>query len=131
MDAYIFQAALLCNHCAMGVCAVSITNPDDRDDSDHWPQGPYSDGGGEADSPQHCDHCGTFLANPLTGDGESYVRDAWREYVETGRGRLDTLAEWKAAYEWVWMDFESITLPMMQEGWSRDAGSRAVALAVS
>jgi len=28
--------------------------------------GPYPDGGGEADAPQHCGGCGVFLENPLT-----------------------------------------------------------------
>lgn len=45
-------------------------------DSDDYPKGPYPDGGGEADCPQHCDTCGEFLGNPLTDDGRQYVRDA-------------------------------------------------------
>lgn len=115
MEVYIFQAALLCADCA-GELMANNEKPDGVDmddessyDSNDWPKGPYLDGGGEADCPQHCDHCQAFLDNPLTGDGETYVRDAFREYVETGRGSLDVLVEWKAAYDYVWDDFESIT----------------------
>jgi hypothetical protein len=43
-------------------------------DSDEWPKGPYCDGGGEADNPQHCACCTVFLCNPLTQDGVAYVR---------------------------------------------------------
>jgi hypothetical protein len=42
-------------------------------DSGDWPKGPYADGGGEADHPQHCGSCGAFLRNALTGDGDEYV----------------------------------------------------------
>ncbi|MDO8705370.1 MAG: hypothetical protein Q7J84_10535 [Sulfuricaulis sp.] len=45
-------------------------------DSDDYPKGPYPDGGGEADSPQHCDQCGVFLENSLTRHGYDYVREA-------------------------------------------------------
>lgn len=61
-------------------------------DSDEFPKGPYDNGGGEADCPQHCgsgkncldptvlgdgpdDKVGKFLENPLTTDGEKYVLD--------------------------------------------------------
>ena len=138
MDVYVFQAALICDTCGtlykLGTDKPAHVDEADESsyDSDDWPKGPYSDGGGEADSPQHCDHCGIFLDNPLTGDGETYVRDAFREYVELGRGSLETLAEWKAAYDWVWFDFESITYPMMEEeGLTRQQQQRAAALAAA
>jgi hypothetical protein len=121
MDCYVFQAALICEDCCDALKANNA-KPDYADesdestyDSDDWPKGPYGDGGGEADCPQHCDKCGVFLDNPLTGDGESYVRDAFREFVELGRGAIDVLAEWKAAYSYVWDDFESITFADMVE----------------
>ena len=121
MDAYIFQAALICDTCGtlykQGTDRPAHVDENDESsyDSDEWPKGPYSDGGGEADTPQNCDHCGVFLDNPLTGDGETYVRDAFREFVELGRGSLEVLGEWKAAYDWCWDDFYSITFPMMEE----------------
>lgn len=87
-DAFVFQAAMLCTDCAQDVMdntpaphGVDPTAPDESlYDSDDWPKGPYPDGGGEADTPQHCDHCGAFLENPLTDDGDSYVRAAARPY---------------------------------------------------
>lgn len=39
----------------------------------------YSDGGGEADCPQHCANCGVPLENPLTSDGVQYVLEAAEE----------------------------------------------------
>lgn len=94
MKAYIYQAALLCEECTRKrintLLAGSSREIADTGDSDDFPQGPYSDGGGESDTPQHCDHCAVFLENPLTADGEDYVRyvvqcivgadvSAWRE----------------------------------------------------
>jgi len=80
-SAYVYQAALLCEDCGKAqrahldsAFADNGADPGtDSDDSDRYPQGPYADGGGEADSPQHCDSCGAFLGNPLTGDGRAYV----------------------------------------------------------
>lgn len=123
MDVYVFQAALLCDGCGEAVrrdldangCKPEDVEDESSYDSDRYPKGPYANGGGEADCPQHCDHCGTFLDNALTGDGETYVRDAFREFVETGHGNPDVLAEWKAAYGWCWDDFESTTFADMVE----------------
>lgn len=64
MDAYIYQAALICEGCAS---ALQVND------------GPYADGGGEADCPNHCDQCGVFLENPLTSDGYDYVRAALKD----------------------------------------------------
>jgi hypothetical protein len=123
LNAYIYCAALLCEPCGEAVIkeltqdGEAPADPSDESsyDSDQFPKGPYPDGGGEADTPQHCDHCGEFLDNALTGDGETYVRDAFREYVETGRGKLDVLRTWRDAYDWVFGDFTDITYPMMRE----------------
>src|ERR1035438_4685913 len=71
MQAYMYKAALLCKRC--GELQMSDLTPDS--DSDRYPQGPYLDGGGESDSPAHCDHCGLFLENPLTSDGIAYVHE--------------------------------------------------------
>jgi len=110
MDVYVFQAALLCTDCASEACAGSHTPTDEREDSDKYPQGPYVEGGGEADSPQHCDYCGLFLENPLTLDGESYVRDkakafnthpdmAWTEIAAAAEnGGQPVLGEWIRFY---------------------------------
>jgi len=113
MDAYIYQAALFCEQCIAaiketrkdhcGTCGGFHAVIDSMDcrgfnqetgepryenlyDSDDYPKGPYSDGGGEADSPQHCDSCGTFLENPLTPDGAQYVRELVVQDRASGKG---------------------------------------------
>ena len=98
MKAYIYCADIYCEPCALAIKATLPTYHDDgltwaweARDSDHTPQGPYSDGGGEADTPQHCGRCRLFLCNPLTSDGEDYVRveavtasvpEEWREHYD-------------------------------------------------
>lgn len=77
--AYIYKAALYCPACAdlikRGHSNALVWPRGMKEDSEYWPQGPYPNGGGEADCPQHCDACHMFLENPLTGDGENYVRE--------------------------------------------------------
>ena len=94
MDAYVFQAALYCPACGEALIRdLRQRGAEDTGDSDDFPQGPYADGGGEADTPQHCDsgarclaaeviggrRVGAFLENPLTSDGEAYVRQSLEE----------------------------------------------------
>lgn len=74
MNAYIFQADIYCEDCAAELCGFYSARRGEED-SDAYPQGPYSDGGGEADYPQHCGQCGVFLENPLTGEGYDYVQE--------------------------------------------------------
>ena len=83
MDVYVFQAALLCESCGEAICAKLNRNgvDSDRVDSDSFPKGPYGNGGGEADTPQHCDACGVFLENPLT-DGRISSRGNLADYFE-------------------------------------------------
>lgn len=97
MNAYIYQAALWCEDCALKQrehldaafreSGAAPGSPDD--DSDRYPQGPYSDGGGEADTYQHCDGCHTFLENPLTDHGVTHVlgqiKDSMAEALQHGR----------------------------------------------
>jgi hypothetical protein len=102
MDAYIYRAALYCESCMMKLEIERYPEDDWRwQDSDHSPQGPYADGGGEADTPQHCDHCGVFLENPLTDDGARYVLDAiireWRA-ASTPDG-IETVYDWANRYQ--------------------------------
>jgi hypothetical protein len=95
MNAYAYQEVMLCEGCAHEEERFIAVNRPDRvgaEDSGDYPQGPYADGGGEADTPQHCDCCGVFLENPLTSDGREYVieqlvtyrsrpvLDRWREF---------------------------------------------------
>ena len=109
MNAFVFQGALLCVDCAEITKAeawrslgdLRESNPELLETSDCYPQGPYSDGGGEADCPEHCDHCGAFLENPLTTDGEAYVRRA-------------VLANGRIARE-VWAPFYAYLFPAAEE----------------
>lgn len=96
---YVYQSALYCEPCGEAVeHDVFAAGVFESADSDDAPQGPYADGGGEADSPQHCDACGAFLDNPLTGDGVAYVADLLGQHKANGRGSKAVLAEWVAAY---------------------------------
>jgi len=98
MEAYVFAGDLLCTDCAEEYMRSHNPppnmNPDDEStwDSDDWPKGPYPNGGGDADCPHHCVQCGRFLENPLTHDGEQYVRDA----VEAGAGPCVNV--WRSSY---------------------------------
>jgi len=97
MNAYIYCADIWCEACGRAIRerlaaeGKAPANSDDETsyDSGDFPKGPFEDGGGAADCPQHCaagadcleptvidgQKYGCFLDNPLTADGESYVRD--------------------------------------------------------
>jgi len=102
MLVYIYAADIYCEQCGEAIReritheGFAPAEPDDEwsYDSDEFPKGPYPDGGGEADCPQHCgagpechnaiefpDGCkvGAWLENELTADGVEYVREAIRE----------------------------------------------------
>ena len=106
MEAYIYQAALLCEDCGKTTRRSIIEadkapeSPEDETtyDSDEFPKGPYTEGGGEADCPQHCDQCGEFLENPLTADGYKYVKEAIQDAVFSPQGLNDTTRLWKDFY---------------------------------
>ena len=123
-DAYIFQADIYCADCAESIMAQiaaaggkpADTSDESTFDSDVWPKGPYTDGGGESDTPQHCAGCGTFLENPLTSDGYEYVRESIAEYVsgEGPGGDYTVLNQWIEFYEiplWVAMAYLPGCLP--------------------
>lgn len=98
MNAYIYQADIFCADCGRSIRkrikqeGKAPADPRDENtyDSDEYPKGPYQDGGGEADCPQHCGagadclnamelggfKVGAWLENPLTADGVAYVRQA-------------------------------------------------------
>jgi hypothetical protein len=96
MDAYCYQAALLCGSCGSNAASDLLKEgAEDTGDSNDFPQGPFADGGGESDSPQHCDHCGEFLENPLTSEGVEYVMQALLE----DKGSSEVLAEWSQFYD--------------------------------
>lgn len=103
MNVYMYQAALYCESCGdtiredLAGTPEEPEDPSDEDsyDSDEYPKGPFEDGGGEADSPQHCDACGAFLENPLTDDGRAYVRDL----LSRPGGNPDVRALWARFYD--------------------------------
>lgn len=112
MDAYIYQAALLCaGHGEETRARIRAEGnaPEDESnessyDSDEYPKGPLPDGGGEADTPQHCDVCQRFLENPLTSDGYAYVADSIAEALTrllAGKDKQlsDTIREWAVFYD--------------------------------
>jgi hypothetical protein len=95
MDAYIYCADIYCDDCAR---AIRIDCAEDSGDSDGYPQGPYSDGGGEADGPQCCGACGEFLENPLTGDGYQYLLELLATYISPDDSQiLEELGEYEVA----------------------------------
>lgn len=119
MDVYIYKGDIYCRSCGeaiirrreaeTGTPAGIMANLDNREDSDAWPQGPFPNGGGEADTPQHCGNCKEFLQNPLTDDGRDYVKRAMETYAnETWSfhdsfgqtcGSESVLEEWSDFYD--------------------------------
>lgn len=107
MNAHIYCAALYCDDCANKIREAlrlegnAPENPQDETsfDSDDYPKGPFKDGGGEADCPQHCDGCRVFLENPLTSDGAEYVAEALLAGFLRGRGDKSILREWEQFYD--------------------------------
>lgn len=95
--AYIYCADIYCDDCGEAI-ARDCRGVDDGD-SDTFPQGPFPNGGGEADCPQHCGSgadclnalevdghkVGAWLENDLTNHGVEYVRDAIAESRRTGQ----------------------------------------------
>lgn len=112
MEVYIYQADLWCQQCGEAICeriaaeGGAPADPGDESsyDSDEYPKGPFPDGGGESDCPQHCgaagdcvnavDGVGVFLENPLTADGVQYVAEA----IAARSGDQAVLDEWAGFY---------------------------------
>ena len=103
-DVYMFQGALYCTDCGRDIqdtLRKEGKDPEDEDDeesfdSDDFPKGPFSEGGGEADSIHHCDSngeclnaiklpCGSkigaWLGNDLTGEGDRWLAESIRESI--------------------------------------------------
>ena len=110
MQAYVYNAALFCEECGTQQIqnltedrSELLSRPVDKEDSNEWPQGPYGDGGGESDTPNHCETCGVFLENPLTDDGNEYVREryAWERdtaHPSQSRMAIETTQLWANYY---------------------------------
>lgn len=101
MDAYIYQADLWCKECGesireeLRVAGKAPPTPDNEwsFDSDDYPKGPFSHGGGESDTVHHCaayEDCenaieidgakyGVMLENDLTHAGQEWLAEQIRE----------------------------------------------------
>lgn len=78
MDIFIFKGDIICEDCAKYIeDMIRKYAPENvgHNSTTKWPQGPFPNGGGEADCPQHCSECHMFLENPLTDEGYRYVRE--------------------------------------------------------
>ena len=138
MNAYIYRADLWCGPCVIKALVAARKAPGAIDmspaealqqivsangftsesnyDSDDLPKGLIAEGGGEADTPRHCEGCGQFLANPLTGDGLIWVEDAIRECLTTRKATAattDTVNEWADSYKDE-LDFRRIVLEALE-----------------
>ena len=120
MQAYQYNAALFCGEC--GTQQIQnltedrpelLSRPVDKEDSNEWPQGPYDDGGGESDTPQHCDDCDVFLENPLTDDGNEYVREAYAEARDkVSRDGVPDKGQWSIGVTQIWANhYDYLGLP--------------------
>lgn len=132
MNAYIYNADIYCEDCGIAIkqqiraearaAKTKLSEYVELEDSDSYPQW-ASDGGGEADCPQHCGShgaclnafrpktesdigAGAFLENPLTTHGYDYVREAINEFHTSGRGCEDVLRLWAEHYD---IEFEPAT----------------------
>lgn len=119
MNVYIYKAGLYCGDCighepvifrflpplwtrreiVVAIKRARITHniPDGATDTDRVPEWSGA-GGGEADTPSHCETCGKFLRNFLTSDGTDYLHATLWEYVLRGTGNVPVLREWIAFY---------------------------------
>jgi len=114
MYAYMYRAAFLCEECGESKQKeLKGTGAESSGESDVYPQGPYPDGGGEADSPQHCDSCEKFLQNPLTSEGDDYVRESYSEArVGLKTKRIKPGASWSIGVTQLWANhYDYLDLP--------------------
>ncbi len=69
MNVFMYKADLHCEDCGDTI-RETLPTPKDIDneysyDSDDYPKGPYSNGGGESDCANHCGTCGVALDNAV------------------------------------------------------------------
>ena len=103
-DVYMFQGSLYCEDCGRDIQdkireegkAPEDESDEESFDSDDFPKGPFSGGGGEADSIHHCDSnetclnaielpckskIGAWLGNDLTSEGDEWLASSIRESI--------------------------------------------------
>jgi len=115
MDAYIYQGDLTCEDCKAKIERQLVKKgATDTGDSDDYPQGPYPDGGGEADTAQYCGMCNVFLENPLTNYGSEDVKERIAEDIKSGKYNPVSIG--------TWIDFYDVTLKELVEDGLLDLG---------
>ena len=107
MNVYIYAADIYCEDCGDNIRAILLRNGCEFDpadetsyDSDDFPKGPYPNGGGFANCPQHCGNgpecinaeelfdgskIGVWLENELSIEGREYVKEAIQEGGEVAK----------------------------------------------
>lgn len=98
---YAYDAALHCLDCTRERFAgITDGNADEYRDSEGNAPTPVYSWSDEADTPQHCDECRTFLENSLTRDGIEYVVDAIADALRDPEVWAESVAlnEWYPYY---------------------------------
>lgn len=99
MTIYVYQADVYCEDCGRDIVAqLDREHKEDTGDTDDYPQGPFADGGGEADYPQCCGECHAFLENPITDDGAEYVAERVRDWYVKHEGSAEVIRRWIDEY---------------------------------
>ena len=97
--AYAYNCEIICDDCANKVMQeLDCAGCDDSGDTNEYPQ--YG-GDGESDCPEHCGHCGEFIGNDLTSEGEDYVARAVAEDLLAGCKDTVACTVWMAYYHWI------------------------------
>jgi hypothetical protein len=82
MDAYLLNGDFYCEDCGVNEEGAECV----------------ANGGGEADSPQHCAECNECLENPLTDDGVRYVAEQIKAAHTDPNKSVRTINEWARVY---------------------------------
>ena len=100
MNVYSFRGTLICEECGNNLIEEKnkILSSIDPEDENVYPQGPFSNGGGESDIPQHCDICHNFLENPLTPEGETHLKYIFSRDSHQSKNKID---QWKTFYNYL------------------------------
>lgn len=128
---YMFQGTLYCEDCGQTIQDKIRKNgkaPEDEDDensfdSDDFPKGPFGDGGGEADSPHHCDSnemclnaiklpcrskIGAWLGNSLTHEGSEWLSESIKKSIFENEHSLQVNRLWSFKYADSISKFDSV-----------------------
>jgi len=114
-NSYVYQGNIYCEKCTRHLLAqLNNKGVEDTGDSNDYPQGPYLNGGGEADSPQHCGNgrecqrpielgsghlVGDWLENPLTNEGLQYIANQLAENFNSPHAMKRLVPNfWRLAY---------------------------------